>query len=500
MPSKEFNKLVACIEKNNPEADLDLIRRAYDFAEKAHEGQVRASGEPHINHSLATAELLAEWSLPAPIIAAGILHDTPEDTDKNIKDIEIEFGKDIAKIVEGETKLDRIKYTGVERYVENLRKLFLAMAQDVRVVFVKFADRIHNLSTIDALPQDKKVRIARESLEIYAPIAGRLGMGEIKSQLEDLSFPHVNPKDYEWLKKLTEGKFKAKEASLEKVQKQITNELKKANIPVTKIYGRTKHIYSLFRKLLKYNRDLSKVYDLVALRVIVPDIAACYATLGILHSVYKPLKGRIKDYIATPKPNGYQSLHTTVFADDGEIVEFQIRTEEMHEEAEYGIAAHWRYDEHGKKVPPNSRRIKWMQELAKIQKELAGRQALLQTLEELKIDIFQNHIFVFTPKGDVIDLPDESTPIDFAYAIHTDIGNQCNRAIINGAPAPITQKLVSGDIIEIVVDKNRKGPKLEWAKVVKTRNARHKIKSQARRSMTKWIGSLLPSGKKKKSS
>ncbi len=322
-------------------------------------------------------------------------------------------------------------------------------------------------------------------------------MGEIKAQLEDLSFPYVYPEEFKWLMELVKEKYKTKEEALKKVQKQVEEELKKLKINCERIYGRTKHLFSLYRKLLKYNRDLSRIYDLVAIRIIVPTVADCYAVLGAIHSRYSPLKGRIKDYIAAPKPNGYQSLHTSVFSDQGEVVEFQIRTPEMHQEAEYGIAAHWRYVESGKRVPPTSRRMRWMQELAKIQKEIEDRRTFLETLEELKIDLFQNRIFIFTPKGDVIDLPENSTPIDFAYAIHTDIGNQCIGVKINGEVAPLDQKIQSGDIVEILVDKKRKGPNPDWLKSVKTRNARNKIKTHSRRTLGGWISALLP-GKLKK--
>ncbi len=492
MSNPQFDHLITTIKKSNPRADLDLIRRAYEFADEAHRGQLRKSGEPHINHSIATAQLLADWHLPSAIIAAGLLHDTPEDTHRTIKDIELAFGSDIAHIVEGETKLDRLKYVGIDRYVENLRKLFLAMAKDVRVVFVKFADRAHNLLTLDALPEAKRYRIARETLQIYSPIAGRLGMGEMKGLLEDLAFPYVYPKEHAWLTELVKKKFEEKKQHLKKVERIVKEELARAKIKTLDIHGRTKHLYSLYRKLLKRDRDLEKVYDLVALRIILKDVADCYAVLGVVHSRFKPLKGRIKDYIAQPKPNGYQSLHTTVFSDDGKIIEFQIRTKEMHDDAEYGIAAHWRYDEQDKKAAPSPRQQRWMDELARIQKELDDRKAFLETLEEMKIDLFENRIFVFTPKGDVLDLPEDSTPIDFAYAIHTDIGNRCAGARVNEELGPLDRKLNSGDIVEIITDAKRRGPSADWLKFAKTRNARSKIKAATRHSMTDWLRVFIP--------
>lgn len=480
-----------------PEKEHDLIVQAFEFAKAAHKGQLRENGDPYISHAVATAEKLVQWQLPSILVATGLLHDVIEDTGYTLDDLQKEFGEEIANLVESESKLSKLSYQGKERYAENLRKLFLAMAKDVRVLFIKFADRAHNLETLEHMNPDKRHRKALETIQIFAPIAGRLGMGEIKAILEDLSFPHVYPDEHKWLKNLIKGKYEAKEKALIEVQKIVKKELERTKIPVKYIYGRTKHIYSLYRKLLKYNKDLSQIYDLVAIRLIVPTVADCYAALGIIHSRFKPLKGRIKDYIATPKPNGYQSLHTTVFSDMGEIVEFQIRTPAMHEGAEYGIAAHWRYDESGKQAK-NARQVRWMEELSKIQKELEDRRTFLETLEELKIDIFQNRIFVFTPKGDVIDLPDDSTPIDFAYAIHTDIGNQCSRARVNGELVPLGQKLSSGDILEIVVDKKRKGPNADWLKFVKTRNAKNKIKAHARHTMKEWIAAMLPHGGKKK--
>jgi GTP diphosphokinase / guanosine-3',5'-bis(diphosphate) 3'-diphosphatase len=497
MSKKHLDSLINTIQKNNPHADLDLIRRAHTFAEEAHKGQFRFNGEPYLTHVVATAQFLADWHLSDTIIAAGILHDTPEDTKKTVKDIEREFGADIAAIVEGETKLGRAKHVGVTRYVENLRKLFLAMAKDVRVVFVKFADRLHNLSTIEALPPEKQLRTARESLEIYAPIAGRLGMAEIKAQIEDLSFSTVYPEEYEWTKKITAGKIEQKEVHIQHLKKTLEKKLKPAGIMSHQIYGRAKHLYSLYRKLLKHDRNLSRVYDLVALRVIVKDVTDCYATLGLIHNHWKPLPGRIKDYIAQPKPNGYRSLHTTVFDDDGEIVEIQIRTQEMHNEAEYGVAAHWRYQEDGKTAVP-TRQVRWMEDLAKIQKEIEDKKSFLETLEELKIDLFQDRIFVSTPKGDILDLPEESTPVDFAYAIHTDIGDHCVGVQVNEQTVPLNSKLKSGDVVHILVDQKRKTPSGDWLKFVKTRHARQKIKASRKSHITDWFQSMLPKGVKEK--
>ncbi len=481
--SMGLNRLLEAVKEYSPKSDLETVELAYDFAAKAHEGQKRASGEPYINHSVEAAITLAKLRLPENMIVAGLLHDVPEDTDVTLKDIEKNFGEDVASMVSGITKLGKIKYRGMERYVENLRKMFVAMASDIRVILIKFADRLHNLSTLDALPPRKRLRIALETLEIYAPIANRLGVGFIQGMLEDYSFKYVNPKEFAWVSGLVKERYRAKERYLKKVGQKIVDELKKNNVEVLDIHGRTKHLYSLFKKLLKYDRNIDKIYDLVALRVIVPSVADCYATLGIIHHMWKPLKGRIKDYIAQPKPNGYQSLHTTVFCDGGDIVEIQIRTEQMHQESEYGIAAHWQYAEAGKESSEAAKvQIAWVKDLIKLQQEtLTDSGKLMESFESLKIDVFQKRIFVFTPKGDVIDLPEDATPVDFAYAIHSDIGDRCTAARINNEIAPLDARLTSGDMCEIVVDKNRKGPNSDWLKFVKTNHAKDRVKTYAKK-------------------
>lgn len=476
-----IKELVEKVIINNPNADVDLLWLAYEFAEKAHGDDKRFSGEDYIYHPLRTAITLAEMKLPLPIIIAGLLHDVPEDTDKTINDIRKNFGKDIANMVAGITKLGKIKYRGVERYVENLRKMFIAMAADLRVIVIKFADRLDNLNTLDVHPPHKQTRIARESLEIYAPIANRLGMGELKGQLEDAAFPYVYPKEFEWVKSMITESMSSKQKHLKTVIRIAKQELKKYNIKYLSVHGRTKHIYSLYKKLLRYDRDISRIYDLVAVRVIVNNIADCYTVMGIIHNKFKPVKGRIKDYIAQPKPNGYKSLHTTVFcSDQKEIVEFQTRTEEMHEEAEFGIAAHWHYDEKGS-VQPN-KQFQWVKELANIQKEITTKEKFIESLESLKIDIFQNRIFIFTPKGDVIDLPENATPIDFAYYVHTEIGNKCSGAKVNDEIASLDTKLNSGDVVEIIIDKRRKKPNSDWLKFAKTRLARNKIRQSLKKA------------------
>lgn len=476
--------LLNTVKQHNPQADLELIRRAFDFAAKAHEGRQRATGEPYIIHPLATAKTLAEMGLDTTIIVAGLLHDVPEDTPATLEEVKKNFGAEVASIIAGITKLGKIKYRGVARYLENLRKMFLAFAKDLRIVLVKFADRLHNLETLDALPEKKRHRIALESLEIYAPIAARLGMGEMRGRIEDASFKYVLPEEYEWVKRLESEAYQQREEVLKKINMQTQKELEAAGIEVLKIQSRTKHLYSLYKKLLLHNRDVSQVHDILAVRVIVVDIADCYAALGVVHKLWRPLKGRIKDYISQPKPNGYQSLHTTVFALEGLIVEFQIRTERMHEDAEYGIAAHWHYHEEGSKIP--NRYVAWVKELAALRKEMLAEMKL-QDIESLKIDVFQNRIFVLTPKGDVIDLPENATPIDFAYSIHTAIGNKCIGARVNDQLVSLETSLKNGDMVEILIDKNRKGPSPDWLKFAHTRLARSSIKANAQSSLASWL-------------
>lgn len=479
--------LLKIIKKNDKRADLDLVRLAYDFAEEAHLGQFRKSGEPYINHPLQTAIILAELKLDLPAIIAGLLHDVPEDTHYNLVDVEKNFGEDVAKLVVGVSKLGKIKYRGIKKYAENLRKMFVAMAEDIRIIIIKMADRLHNLKTLDALPSEKQKRIAQETLEIYAPIANRLGIGYLKGELEDLAFPYVYPDDYAWVKKIAIPCYEERMKYIQKVIKVIQKEIANEKIKIISIHGRAKRLYSLYQKLFRpqYNKDITKIYDLIAIRITVPTVADCYATLGVIHKLWKPLIGRIKDYISQPKPNGYQSLHTTVFCLDGKIAEFQIRTLKMHEQAEFGIAAYWHYKETKKFLWPLGgkgytppQKVKWIQELIQWQKEIADSQTFLKSL---KLDSLQNRIFVFTPKGDVIDLPEEATPVDFAYHIHTEIGDKCVGAKVNGQMTSLDTKLKNGDVCEITTDKSRKGPSLDWLKFVKTGIAKSKIKERAKK-------------------
>jgi len=461
----------------NPKLNLDLIKRAYNLAEKAHRDQKRLSGEPYLIHCQETAKTLAKMKLDSQTVAAGLLHDIVDDTPITLKQIEKEFGSNIAFLIKGVSKLGKLKYRGQIRYVENLRRMFLAMAEDIRVVLIKLADRLHNMQTLQALPEEKQIRIARETLEIYAPLANRLGIGEIKGQLEDLAFPYVYPKEFAWLIKTLPEKYQAREEYLKKVKPVLEKELKSAQLEPLEIQTRAKHHFSLYKKLCRYEMNWEKIYDLVAMRIIVKTIPDCYAALGVIHKNWKPLPGRIKDYIAVPKPNGYQSLHTTVFCLEGKITEFQIRTPKMHQEAEYGIAAHWAYTEADKPkqgVLVNSPQLAWINQLREWQKEVKASPD--EFLESLKIDFFKDRIFVFTPKGDVIDLPEGATPVDFAYQIHTDIGHSCAEAKIDGKLSPLHQPLENGQVVEIVTKKEKK-PNPDWLRFVKTTQAKSKIRA-----------------------
>src|SRR3989339_136327 len=460
-----ITNLLGKIKKYKLPVDLDMVQLAYDFAAEAHKNQIRFNGEPYIEHPLRTAQILVKLRMDEPTIIAGLLHDVPEDTSKTLQDIKDNFGEEVALLVEGITKLGKLKYRGVDRYLDNLRKMFVAMASDIRTIIIKFADRLHNLETLSALPSRKQQRIAQETLEIYGPIAQRLGIGVLRTALEDQAFKYAVPKDYERIKALMADR-----------KKPLTQVLAENNIEVIDSHGRTKGLYSLYRKLQRYDNDINQIYDLIALRMVVPTVADCYATLGIIHSIYRPLKGKIKDYIAQPKPNHYRSLHTTVFSDQGGIVEIQIRDIKMHEEAEYGIAAHWHYKEFGSEEIPDEY-LDWVKELAKWHRT---KEDQVDYLKSLKLDVFQDRIFVFTPQGDIIDLPENSTAIDFAYHIHTEVGNQAVGAKVNDQMTSLDVKLKSGDILEIITDKGRKGPNYDWLKFVKTRSARGKIRQYAK--------------------
>lgn len=475
----DLEELIYLIKEKNPAIDddsLNLIEDAYEYAVKAHQGQKRLNGEDFINHPFNTAKTLAELNVDPTTTAAGLLHDIPENTDLTIDDLKKKFGKEIATLVDGVTKLGTIKYRGLERYIENLRRMFMAMAKDIRVIIIRLVDRLDNMKTLDVHPEEKKLRIAKETMEIYAPTANRLGIGELKGLLEDYAFFYLDPKNYQWTKNLAKERTATQLKYVKKIKKILSRDLKQYNINVVSIHDRVKLYYSLYQKLLRKDKDINKVYDLVALRIIVKTIPECYMVLGLIHKKWIPLKGRIKDYIAQPKPNGYQSIHTTVFTERGKIVEFQIRTEEMHDLAEYGIAAHWRYKEES---GLRKKQTAWIRQLLEIQKLIKDDRSYLQNI---KLDVFQNRIFAFTPKGDVIDLPEDSTPIDFAYHIHTDIGNKCIGARINDQIVPLDTKLKSGDVVEIIINKNRKKPSADWLEFIKTDIARDKIKNALKKS------------------
>ncbi len=468
------------------EKQTERITRAFEFAKKAHASQKRKSGEKYFTHCVETASTLVKMGLGSITVSSALLHDVPEDTDVPLKQIEKEFGQEIAFIVAGVTKLGKVRLKGSleEYYLDNLRKMFLAMAADIRVVLIKLADRLHNMRTLYALPEDKQQRIAKETMEVFVPIANRFGIGEIKGELEDLAFKYLDRKNYEKVKKIESEEFKNRVRYIKCAIKELKKEIKKENIKVLDIHGRAKHQYRLYLKLRKYDMDISKIYDLVAIRILVPTVASCYETLGIVHKKYKPLIGRIKDYISLPRPNGYKSLHTTVFGPEGKIIEIQIRTQRMHDEAEYGIAAHWIYSQgstwkdflflrrNGYNIPKEE--LQWVEQMKQWHTETGGRSD--EFWRSLKIDFFKNHIFVFTPKGDVIDLPESATPIDFAYRIHSEVGNRTTGAKVNRKMVSLDYTVRNGDLIEVMVSKEKKLPNRDWLNFVKTAYARSKIK------------------------
>lgn len=454
---------------NITEKDKALVEKAYIFAKKAHEGQLRKNGDPYFIHVASTAKNLADLGMSPVVIAAGLLHDVLEDADVTEEELKKEFGEEIANLVEGVTKLGRVRYKGIERNVENLRKFFISVAKDLRVLVIKLADRLHNIETLENVRPDKQKRIALETLEIYAPLANRLSMGRLKGKLEDGAFKFAYPKEYEEVKKLLHEKKDARIKYLIEVKDKIEEKIKESNIKGAEIDYRQKHLYSLWKKLQKNDMDISKIYDIIALRVMVESVVDCYHVLGLIHGEWTPVPNRIKDYIATPKANGYQSLHTTIFTGTGGIAEIQIRTYEMHEKAENGIAAHFLYKEkNGKNVP---RHLEWVQQLHELNQNKEDPEKFLKSI---KMDFFNDRVFVFTPKGDVIDLPEDSSVIDFAYAIHTDVGDHAQGSKINGKNSSLGAKLKNNDIIEIHTNKNSK-PSSKWLDYAKTSLARKRI-------------------------
>lgn len=483
--------------RSTEQADLALVKKAYDFSELAHKDHARYSGEPYFTHPAAVAKLLAEAGADAETIAAGLLHDTVEDVGVLPETIETEFGRDVRFLVEGVTKLGHHKYRGAERHAESLRRLLVATSEDVRVLLVKLMDRYHNMTTLDAVPSDKRRRIALETLEIYAPIADRLGMGWVKKELEDMAFPYVDPDAYAHTREIMKQKSKETFEGLQKVRALLQRELAHAGIKSFRTDQRVKGLYSLYTKLERKKKDITQVYDVAALRVIVPESQDCYAALGVVHRLFKPLPGEIKDYIAFPKPNGYQSIHTTVVTPQAGIVEVQIRSEAMHKAAQYGIASHMSYKELGDRGKDAFRALSsawlsgllpllskktgkvaspaspaWLKELAEAHDTLASSEEFIAGMKE---DFFEHRVFVFTPNGDVVDLPLGASPLDFAYAIHSDIGNHTVGAKVNGKLVALDTNLANGDRVEILTRPSGK-PNRKWLEYVKTSLARKHIR------------------------
>jgi guanosine-3',5'-bis(diphosphate) 3'-pyrophosphohydrolase len=458
----------------SPAADLPLLRRAYDFAARAHEGQLRNSGEPFLVHPVEVCSILAEMHLDMPTLVAGLLHDTVEDSSATVEQVRAEFGEEVAALVDGVTKLGKIKFdTRDEAQSQNLRKMLIAMAKDIRVILIKLADRLHNMRTIEFLAPDRQRDKAIETMEIYAPLAHRLGISQVKWELEDLAFKVLEPAKYQQIQRLVADSRTAREAYLKQVISELTSQLEQVGIRA-EISGRPKHFYSIYQKMSQKGKDFNEIYDLIALRIIVGSVKDCYGALGTVHSIWKPVPGRFKDYVAMPKFNMYQSLHTTVIGPAGRPLELQIRTEEMHRTAEYGIAAHWRYKEGGARGDESfDERLAWLRQMLEWQTELKDPR---EFMEALKIDLFEDEVFVFTPKGDVVSLRKGSTPIDFAYQIHTEIGNHTVGAKVNGSIVPLGYELQMGDRVDIMTNKSS-GPSRDWLNVVRTSSARSKIRS-----------------------
>ncbi len=469
----KFRDLLKSVHANRPNDDLEIIRKAWEFCLEHHKGQLRASGEPYVLHPLEVALVLAEMKLDSTAIAAGLLHDAVEDTPVTTEDITTKFGEQVAHIVEGVTKIDKIEFANrVDRQAENVRKMLLAMVSDVRVVIIKLADRLHNMRTLEHLPSEKRQNIARETLDIYAPLAHRLGMGKVRGELEDLAFRYVDPFQYEQVHEAVESRRTEGEQFLSGVEALLIEKLRENNIKA-RVEWRIKRLYSINQKIQKSELSVDQVYDLLALRVITSSVQDCYAVFGLIHSIWRPVPGRIKDFIAMPRPNLYQSLHTTVMGEAGHQFEVQIRTEEMHRIAEEGIAAHWKYKAGGSPISArDEQRLAWVRQLVEWQREMTDPNEFLSTL---KIDLYPEEVYTFTPKGKVVVLPKDASPLDFAYSIHTEVGHTCVGAKVNGRIVPLRSKLRNGDIVEVVTQ-NGHTPSRDWLSFVKSSRARNKIK------------------------
>ena len=467
-----IDQLLDRVQSYQPDADLGMVRKAYEFSAKAHEGQRRRSGEPYVKHPIAVAGVLTSLKTDVTAIVAGLLHDTLEDTVATAGELEREFGKDVVHLVDGVTKIGKITFkSSEEKQAENFRKMVLSMADDIRVVIIKLADRLHNMRTLEHLSEGKRLEIAQETLEIYAPLANRIGVGWVKNELEDLCLKHLKPDVYEMLRVRVAKRDEDRQQYIQEVRELVEKALGEHGLSGA-VYGRPKHLYGVYQKMNKQSISFEEVYDLTALRIITDTKMNCYALLGVIHSLWRPLPGRFKDYIAIPKSNLYQSLHTTVVGPKGEHVEFQIRTEEMHRVAEYGIAAHWKYKEQGRVQDKDSKAFGWLRQFIEWQSDLPDNR---QFMDSVKLELFHDVVYVFTPKGTVKELPKDSTPVDFAYAIHTEVGDHCVGAKVNGKIVPLKYELESGDTIEILTSPNQT-PHKDWLKFVRTSRAKTKIK------------------------
>jgi GTP pyrophosphokinase len=469
----DVQELLTKVQAYNPNADKALIERAYHFAVKSHAGHRRANGMPYVSHPFGVALILADLRLDSVTICSGLLHDTVEDCGVTVAQLREEFGEEVALIVDGVTKLGRVEFSRKEeRQAETFRKMLLAMAKDIRVILVKLADRLHNMRTLEYLPEPKQLRIAQETMDIYAPLANRLGIHWIKSELEDIAFKYLKPEAYHEIKEQIAARRQERERYVAQIRERVSQELERAGIKAT-VVGRPKHFYSIYQKMIRQGISFDEVYDVIGLRIITDSVRNCYAALGTLHSLWKPVPGRFKDFIALPKPNMYQSLHTTLMGPQGERVEFQIRTEEMHRIAEQGIAAHWRYKEGGKGDEKITEKFTWLRHLLEWQQDMKDAREFMETL---KIDLFPEEVYVFTPRGDVKSFPRGATPIDFAYSIHTEIGHKCIGAKVNNRMVPLKYQLRNGDVVEILTSPNH-WPSKDWLKIVKTSRARAKIRA-----------------------